>query len=117
MEAGASQILVTTTAFRLGDSLQRLTSFDLAGEHLHQLLAARADAPPIPHQANGPEQIPLDHQRVKPPDALLRVDPVQHQVVLDRGAQLVRHEASALEPPTSGRGDFPPQMRGPRASE
>jgi hypothetical protein len=50
---------------------------------------------PIAHQAHGPEQIPLKHQVVKVPDALLRVSPVQNQMALDRRAQLVRHAGTA----------------------
>ena len=45
----------------------------------------------VSNRRHGPEQIALDHEAVEAPDTLLRVDPVQHQVVLDRGAQLVRH--------------------------
>jgi hypothetical protein len=56
---------------------------------------------PIAHQAHGPEQIPLKHQVVKVPDALLRVSPVQDQMALDRRAQLVRHASTA---PASPRG-------------
>ena len=56
---------------------------------------------PVPSQAHGPEQIPLDHEAVEAPDALLQVDPVQHQMVLDRGAQVVRH--SAVEAVASSR--------------
>ena len=40
----------------------------------------------VVHEAHGPEQIPLKHQVVKVPDALLRIALVQHQIVLDRGA-------------------------------
>jgi hypothetical protein len=34
---------------------------------------------------------------MKAPDALLRVDPVQHQVVLDGGAELVRQRRPVLQ--------------------
>jgi hypothetical protein len=50
--------------------------------------------PQFAHQAHGPEQIPLDHEGVKAPDALLRVDPVQHKMVLDWGAEIVRHRTA-----------------------
>ena len=46
---------------------------------------------PVTSQAHGPEQIPLDHQAVEAPDPLLRLDPVQHQVVLDRRSQVAGH--------------------------
>jgi hypothetical protein len=36
-----------------------------------------------PVQAHGPEEILLYHQAVEAPDALLRADPVQHEMVLD----------------------------------
>src|ERR671910_237194 len=58
---------------------------------LDQLLPVGADpAPYVAHQAHSPEQIPLEHQRVKAADALPRVAPVQHQVALDWGSQGVR---------------------------
>ena len=47
---------------------------------------------PSAHEAHSSEQVPLDHQAVEAPDALLRVDPVQDQMALDRGAEIVRHQ-------------------------
>ena len=70
---------------------ERLAGLDLIGEHLGRFLPVRADPSPVAHQTLGPEQILLDHEGVEAPDALLWVDPVQHQMVLDRGGQLVRH--------------------------
>ena len=54
--------------------------------------------PQLRTRRDGAEQVALDHEAVEPPDALLRVDPVQHQVVLDRGAQLVRHRRAECRP-------------------
>src|SRR3712207_3096121 len=45
-------------------------------------------------QAHGPEQVVLDHERVKAADALLRVDPVQNGMVLYWRTELVRHQNS-----------------------
>jgi hypothetical protein len=87
-----SQISIPAPPLGRGYRLKRLAGLELVGVILNLLLSLGADPPPIAHQAHGPEQIPLDHQRVEAPNALLRVDPVQHQVVLDRGAQLVRHD-------------------------
>jgi hypothetical protein len=87
-----SKIAITTPAFGPGDRLQRLPGLELVGMDLDELLPVGADPFPVAHQAHGSEQIPVDHQRVEAADALLRVDPVQHQMVLDRGAQLVRHD-------------------------
>jgi hypothetical protein len=78
---------------RLGQRLQRRTGLDLSPIHLHQLLPAGADPAPVAHQPDRAEQVALHHQRVKAPDTLLRVDPVQHEVMLDRRSQLVRHRA------------------------
>jgi len=61
----------------------------IAGEYLHELLAGRPDPAPAPNEPGRPEQVPLDHDTVKTPDALLRVDPVQHQVVLDTITALI----------------------------
>jgi hypothetical protein len=72
---------------------------------LDQLLPLGADPAPVAHQADGPEQIPLDHEAVEAPDALLRVDPVQNEMVLDWGAQLVRHSAVPLAAPKG----YPPR--------
>ena len=58
---------------------------------LNQLLPGGADPAPGAHQADSPEQVALDHEAVEAPDALPRVNPVQHQVVLDGGAEFVRH--------------------------
>jgi hypothetical protein len=79
--------------FPLGprERLQGLARVDFAGEDLGLLVPIRADAAPVAHQAHGPEQIALDHDAVDAPDDLLWVDPVQHQMVLNQGARLVRH--------------------------
>jgi hypothetical protein len=50
-----------------------------------------ADPSPVADQAHGPEEIPLDHEAIEVPDPLLRVDPVQDEVMLDWRAELVRH--------------------------
>src|SRR5688572_22454909 len=47
------------------DFLKRLAGLDFVGIDLHQLLLVAADPAPIPHQAHGPEQIPLDHEAVE----------------------------------------------------
>ena len=65
---------------RLSQGLQGFTSLILAGELLCFLLPVCADPAPVAHQAHGPEQVPLNHEAAKAPDALLRVDPVQHGV-------------------------------------
>ena len=62
---------------------------------LDQLLPRSADPSPIPHQAHGPEQIPLDHEAVEAPDTLLRVDPVQDQVVFDWRSEVVLQESGS----------------------
>ena len=51
-----------------------------------------ADPSPVADQAHGPEEIPLDHEAIEVPDPLLRVDPVQDEVMLDWRAELVRHQ-------------------------
>ncbi len=50
---------------------------------LNQLLPPGADPASVAHQADGPEKVALDHERVKAPDALPQVDLMQHEVVLD----------------------------------
>ena len=59
----------------------------------------------IKDQYDTAEQIPFDHERGEPPDPLLQVDLVEHQVVTD-GRALVRHQhpycssgAAASSPP------------------
>jgi hypothetical protein len=76
---------------RLRHLHERLPGHDLVGKDLDQLLPVHADPSPVAYQAHGPEQIPFDHEAVEAPDALLRVDPVQDQVVLDRGAEFIGH--------------------------
>ncbi len=71
------------------DFLKRSACLEFVGIDLHQLLTVAADPAPVAHQAHGPEQIPLDHEAVEAPDVLLRVDPVQHDMVLDGGAGVV----------------------------
>ena len=83
--------LHSSPALDPGESLQHLSCLLLTGEHLDHLLPVGADPAPVADQADGPEQIPLDHEAVEAPNALLQVDPVQHQVVLDRGAEIVRN--------------------------
>jgi hypothetical protein len=56
---------------------------NLVGMDIDHLLPVDADPPPVAHQAHGPEQIPFNHGGVDTPDALLRADPVQRQVMLD----------------------------------
>lgn len=85
----ASQIAVAPPPLEPSQRLERLAGLELVGVDLHQLLPLGSDPAPVADQAHGPEKIPLDHQRVEAPDALLRVDPVQHQMVLDRGALVV----------------------------
>jgi hypothetical protein len=77
MEELASQIPIAAPPLGPCEHLQGLVGL---------LLRVCADPASVAHQAHGPEQIALDHEAVEAPDALLRVDPVQHQVVLDRGA-------------------------------
>jgi hypothetical protein len=91
--AALLEIPIPAPALGPGYQLQRLPRPLLAGEDLYQLLPIGPDPAPVAHQAHGPEEISLDHERVKAPDALLRVDPVQHQVVLDWGSEIVRHFA------------------------
>jgi hypothetical protein len=51
-----------------------------------------ADAAPVEHLVHDPEQIPLDHEAVQVPDALLRANLVQIQVLFDWGVQFVMHD-------------------------
>jgi hypothetical protein len=57
--------------------LEHFPGCDLIGVDLDELLPVGADPAAIPHQAHGPGEIPLDHQRVKAPDPQDRIDPVQ----------------------------------------
>jgi hypothetical protein len=82
--------LTSAPPLRLHNYLQRLSCCGLVRMDLHQFLPAGADAASVTHQAHGPEQIVLDHERVEASEAMLRVDPGQHQMVLDRGGQAVR---------------------------
>jgi hypothetical protein len=54
-----------------------------AGKHIHRLLTVDADPNRVAHEADGPEQILLDHAAVGAPDALIWRDPVQDKKVLD----------------------------------
>src|SRR3954466_8477772 len=76
-EKRLSQIPIAPPPLRSGDDLQCFPGRRLTIEDLHHLLPVGADPSPVAHQAHGPEQIPLDHEAVEAPDALLRVDPVQ----------------------------------------
>jgi hypothetical protein len=78
---------------------QRLQGFPclvFAWKLCRYLLARHSDPAPIADQAHGPEQIPLDHEAVEAPDALLRVDPMQHKMEPDRGTFVVHHDPSLL---------------------
>ncbi len=86
----ALQILIFPPPLGRGYRLERLAGLELTSEYLHQFLPVGPNPSPVPDQAHGPEQVTLDHEAVEAPDPLLRVDPVQDQVVLDRGAEFVR---------------------------
>jgi hypothetical protein len=79
-----SEILIAPPPLGPCDRLQRLPCRGLVVMDLHQLLPLGADPSPVAHQAHGAEEIGLDHERVEAPDALLRLDPVQLQRVIDR---------------------------------
>jgi hypothetical protein len=64
-----------------------------SGDHLKRLPLG-ANPAPVAHQVHGPEQIPLNQRRVEASDALLRTDPVQDKVVLNRGSEVVRHRTA-----------------------
>jgi hypothetical protein len=84
-----------------GDGLKGLISLDLV--HLDLLLASGAYPALVADEAHRPKEVPFDHEAVEASDALLRVDPVQHQIVLDWGSQVVRHFSRALpQPPLEG---------------
>jgi hypothetical protein len=55
-----------------------------------QLAEKGADTTEAKDQAHGPEQIPLDHEGIEPP-LPVRIDPMQGEVVLNRGTKLVMH--------------------------
>jgi hypothetical protein len=75
------EVSVAVPAFRSGE---RLPGPELVVVDLDHLLPRRADPAPTADQAHNAEEVALDHEAVEPRDPLLRVDPVQHQVVLDR---------------------------------
>jgi hypothetical protein len=85
---------VGTSALANGSSEPRLRRQDRTARR-----ADRTQPTPVLHQAHGSEQIALDHERVEAPDALLRVDPVRHLVVLDRGSDVVRYCPRVLPQP------------------
>ena len=60
---------------------ERLPCPCLVGMGLHQLLPPGADPSPVADEPDGPEQIPLDHEAIEAPDALLRLYPVQNEMV------------------------------------
>ena len=88
-----SSISVAPPPLCAGNCLQRLPGRDLAVVDLHQFLPVRADPAPVANEPDGPEEIPLDHQRVEPRDPPLRVTLVQHQMVLigERSASGIRN--------------------------
>ena len=65
---------------------------DLVVVYLDQFLTVRHDPSSVAHQAHGPEEIPLDHERVEPCQVPFGVAPMQHEVVPDRGSKLIRHD-------------------------
>jgi hypothetical protein len=73
-----SKIPIISLALHPSDRLQRLARRDFVGIDLDRFLPLGADPASVAHQAHGPEQIALDHERVKTLDALPWVDPVPH---------------------------------------
>jgi hypothetical protein len=56
----------------------------------------RSDPAPIAHEPDSAEEVSLDHEAIEAPNALLRVHPVQHEMVPDRGSEVVRHLARLI---------------------
>src|SRR3954449_325218 len=101
-EKRLSQIPIAPPPLRSGDDLQCFPGRRLTIEDLHHLLPVGADPSPVAHQAHGPEQIPLDHEAVEAPDALLWVDRVQHEMVLDRRSSGKGARPFSVEPKPAG---------------
>jgi hypothetical protein len=80
----ALQIPISPPPLCRGNHRQSLTGLVLARVDLDQLLAVGADASPIAHESNGAEQIAFDHEQVESRHALVRIDPMQHEMMLDR---------------------------------
>jgi hypothetical protein len=86
----ALQIPISPPPLCRGNHRQSLTGLVLARVDLDQLLAVGADASPVADESNAAEQIALDQEPIEARHAPVRVDPVQHERMLDRGT-LVRH--------------------------
>ena len=56
---------------------------------LRELPPVRANVPPGSDEPDLSEQVPLNHKRVEAPGSLLRIDPMQHEVMLNGGPLVI----------------------------
>ncbi len=79
-----SEIAIAPLPFSLGQDLERPARLDLRRELLNHLAPIGTDPAPIPHEHHGPEEVPLDQERVEPRDLPGRLGSTENESVLDR---------------------------------
>jgi hypothetical protein len=76
-----SEVRIALPTLGCGPPLQSLGCLGLIGEDLDLLLTFRVNEAPIADQPDRTEQITLNHQAEEACPALLRVAPIEHQMV------------------------------------